>query len=103
MTIILTGLSIVFLVFDHPRGSGPIFLTVFAWPLVMANPTVNLMLDKGTIKNDPALSTLLNVVTWIGVLEMTFASGWNSSLDEKIVKKCKKCSRSGSEDCNRKG
>ena len=91
LTLVMAGLSLYLLIRDHPRGSGPIFLTAFALPLVMANPTINLMLDKGTIASDPTLNTLLNMVTWIGVLEMTFASGWNSSFDEWVVKKCSKC------------
>jgi|TARA_B110000090_G_scaffold196045_1_gene232658 hypothetical protein len=91
LTLVMAGLSLYLLIRDHPRGAGPIFLTAFALPLVMANPTINLMLDKGTIASDPTLNTLLNMVTWIGVLEMTFASGWNSSFDEWVVKKCSKC------------
>lgn len=78
---------------DHPRGFGPIFLTAFAFPLVMLNPTINLMMDKGTIASGPTLNTMLNAVTWIGVLEMTFASGWNSSLDRTCARKCAKCAR----------
>ena len=81
------------LIKDHPRGVGPVVLTFFSLPLVMSNPTINLMQDNGTIKSNSDLNMLLNVVTWIGVLEMTFASGWNASLDEKIVKRGKKCSR----------
>jgi|TARA_B110000211_G_C13726396_1_gene398316 hypothetical protein len=76
------------LIKDHPRGVGPVFLTLFALPLVMFNPTINLMQDKGTITSTKEMNILLNIVTWIGVLEMTFASGWNSSIDRKVAKRC---------------
>ena len=88
LTLIMGGVSMYLLIKDHPRGVGPVVLTFFSLPLVMSNPTINLMQDNGTIKSNSDLNMLLNVVTWIGVLEMTFASGWNASLDEKIVKRC---------------
>ena len=93
LTLLLGGLSMYLLIKDHPRGYGPIFLTMFALPLVMINPTINLMQDNGTIASNTELNTLLNVVTWIGVLEMTFASGWNSSMDQKVANKIKTCAR----------
>ena len=93
LTLLLGGLSMYLLIKDHPRGIGPIFLTMFALPLVMINPTINLMQDNGTIASNTELNTLLNVVTWIGVLEMTFASGWNSSMDQKVANKIKTCAR----------
>ena len=88
LTLILGGISMYLLIKDHPRGVGPVFLTLFALPLVMFNPTINLMQDKGTITSTKEMNILLNIVTWIGVLEMTFASGWNSSIDRKVAKRC---------------
>lgn len=96
LTILLGGLNIYMVVKDHPRGIGPVLLTLFATPLIMLNPLVNLMMDKNIIADSSvAMSRLLNFITWVGVIEMTFATAWNSSLDHKVAKRCSCCSAQG--------
>jgi hypothetical protein len=92
ITILLSGLNIYLVWKDHPRGVGPLLLTLFATPLIMLNPAINLMMDKKIIVDSTlAMSRLLNFVTWVGVIEMTFAAAWNSSLDRKVGRRCCCC------------
>ena len=92
VTILLSGLNIYLVWKDRPRGVGPLLLTLFSTPLIMLNPSVNLMMDKKIIVDSTlAMSRLLNFVTWVGVIEMTMAAGWNSSLDRKLGRRCKSC------------
>lgn len=92
VTILASGLNIYLVWKDHPRGVGPVLLTLFATPLIMLNPAINLMMDKKIIVDSTlATSRLLNFVTWVGVIEMTFAAAWNSSLDRKLGRRCCCC------------
>ena len=93
LTILLSVVNIYMLVKDHPRGIGPVLLTLFATPLIMLNPLVNLMMDEKIIVDSSAVTShLLNFVTWVGVFEMTFATAWNSSLDRRLARRCSCCS-----------
>ncbi len=88
VTVALGLLNVALLYKDRPRGPGPLLLTLFAVPLVMLNPTVNLMQDRGSATSSTELNNLLNIVTWIGVIEMTVAAFWNGSLDRKVRRRC---------------
>eukprot|EP00937_MAST-01D_sp_MAST-1D-sp2_P002901 g2901.t1 len=68
------------------RGYGPLVLCVFASPLLLANPIVNLLEDFEFIDNFEPLNVLLNVITWVGVLEIMTASVWNASLDRRMAR-----------------
>lgn len=60
-------------------------LAVFGTPLVLMNPVVNLMQDHGTVKGDNlALNRMLNTITWLGVIQVTAASLWNSNVDIRL-------------------
>jgi hypothetical protein len=85
LTIVLQVASLGFLLRHQPRGGGPMMLAVFGTPLVLMNPVVNLMQDHGTVKGDNlALNRMLNTITWLGVIQVTAASLWNSNVDIRL-------------------
>eukprot|EP00457_Paulinella_chromatophora_P014218 gb/GEZN01014615.1/.p1 GENE.gb/GEZN01014615.1/~~gb/GEZN01014615.1/.p1 ORF type:complete len:206 (+),score=25.12 gb/GEZN01014615.1/:156-773(+) len=67
------------------RGYGPVLLSVFAAPLILANPLYNLQFDQHLLTESHAANVALNAATWLGVAEMLTASLWNASVDHKIL------------------
>ena len=88
MTIVMLVLSAY--TFAHNardrRGYGPLVLCLFASPLLLANPIVNLLEDYEYIDNFGPMNTFLNVITWVGVVEILVASIWNASLDLRLAR-----------------
>ena len=68
------------------RGYGPLVLCVFAAPLLLSNPVVNLLEDYDIIDDFGPMNTLVNVVTWVGVLEVMVAAAWNASVDLRLLR-----------------
>lgn len=86
LTALLVVASLMMLWRHQPRGAGPLLLTLFAAPLVLLNPIINLAFDLKSIDESKAMSAMLNVVTWLGVIQMTAGSFWNSSMDKRVFR-----------------
>ena len=78
------NLRSMFLGAERRRGYGPFILCLFAFPLVLTLPIMNVLKSLNYVQSFAPLSTLVNVISWIGVIQMTTASSWNASLDEKL-------------------
>lgn len=67
---------------------GPLLLCIFSSPLLLCNPIVNLLEDRDRVEGTHALHTTINFFTWVGVLQMTVATSWNSGLHKMIYSRC---------------
>ena len=110
------------------RGYGPLLLCLFAAPLLLSNPVINLLevrrpprapprpcarctracclllpahltrrhpdlalfghQDFDMIQSFDPMNVFMNIITWIGVLQIMVASIWNASFDHKLANWC---------------
>jgi len=70
------------------RGYGPLLLCLFAAPLLLSNPVINLLEDFDMIQSFDPMNVFMNIITWIGVLQIMVASIWNASFDRKFANWC---------------
>lgn len=62
------------------RELGPLLLIIFAAPLVLLNPVMNLAFDYQKVTETHALAVLVNILTWFGTIQMMTGSLWHSNI-----------------------
>ncbi|ETV78832.1 hypothetical protein H257_07660 [Aphanomyces astaci] len=67
------------------RGYGPFMLCLFAFPLVMIQPTLQVLQSLRYYNSYAPMTMLINVISWLGLLQMSTASMWNASLDQTVL------------------
>ncbi|CAK4609794.1 unnamed protein product [Aphanomyces euteiches] len=67
------------------RGYGPFILCLFAFPLVMMQPILQVMLSLRYYNSYEPMTRLINVISWLGLIQMSTASMWNASLDVYVL------------------
>ena len=74
--------------FQRHHQYGPLYLCLFSSPLLMCNPIVNVLEDEDKVSGTLALHSVVYFFTWVGVLQMTIATSWNSGLHKRIYRYC---------------
>ena len=97
VTIVLQTVSVGYLY--RKESQGPLYLQVFASPLILANPVVNLLLDNKAFQDSRELSLLLNAVTVLGTAEMVFASLWDTGWLRYFRGRCARDRRATAPTC----
>ncbi|KAF0697912.1 Aste57867_11444 [Aphanomyces stellatus] len=63
------------------RGYGPFMLCLFAFPLVMMQPVLQVMQSLHYFNSYGPMTKLINAISWLGVAQMSTASLWNAGAD----------------------
>lgn len=63
------------------KGYGPFLLNVFSLPLLVAHPLAELYIPHP----EDVIHGNLNMLTWVGILMMMYASFWHAGLTERVI------------------
>ncbi|ETV93151.1 hypothetical protein H310_12760 [Aphanomyces invadans] len=87
ITMLLVGYTIrsMFLGATKRRGYGPFMLCLFAFPLVMVQPVLQVLQSLHYYNSYAPMTKLINVISWMGLIQMSTASMWNASLDQSVL------------------
>jgi len=78
-TTVLLLITIVML-WKQKREAGPFLLVIFAAPLVMINPVMNLGFDYQRVTETRTLVVLVNLLTWLGTIQLMTGTLWHSGI-----------------------
>lgn len=91
LTFVLLLVTIAML-WVQKRELGPFLLVLFAAPLVILNPIMNLAFDYKYITETRALVVLVNALTWLGTIQLMTGTLWHSQVDVRgLVARCRPC------------
>jgi len=98
ITSILLVLTLLALFFAtrrrRQRNWGPFCLCLFAAPLVISNPIMNIIFDNDPSLDNATFDRYLNMMTWLGTCQMIAATIWNAGYHRKLTD-CDCCRRLG--------
>jgi len=86
--LVLTLLTLFYNARTRSKNWGPFMLCLFATPLLMANPILNILFDRDPLKDSPTLDTVVNVNTWLGTFQMITATVWNAGYHRRVIDWC---------------
>ncbi|KDO19009.1 hypothetical protein SPRG_15758 [Saprolegnia parasitica CBS 223.65] len=67
------------------RGYGPFLMCVFAFPLVLSQPVLQVLQSLRYYNAYAPMTKFINFISWIGLFQMSTASMWNASIDVTLV------------------